>query len=634
MAYIVVVNPAILSFAGIPVGPSTVATILAAVFGTLLMGLYANRPIAVAPYMGENAFVAFGLAAIGATWPQMLGAVFVSGLVFLAITVLGVRAWLAEAVSSSLKHAFAVGIGLFLALIGLYETGIVTSATAGMPPQALAGPGGLLRAPDVPLKIGDLRDPRVLLAVFGFLLIAILLQRKVRGALLVGIAVTAVVGAVAGYGEAPKAVVAVPFTGDLSLAPLFLRMDVAGVLRLAFLPALLTLVIMGLLDTLGTLVGVGAAGGMLDEKGRFPQIEKPMTVDALTCVFACVVGTTTSGAYIESAAGIREGARTGLAAVTTAILFAASLFFVPAVEPLQRLHYAYAPALVAVGLPSGTRRPTSSTCATSPRRSATWPRRPCARWSAHLGLRLVGIPLAVRSLGDSSLRTVLAAVALSGWPLGLAFRASAPLALPGQAVVNDAAFLVEQAGPILWIFTVLSLDALAGTGRRRAWGLGLAAALLALPSTLQFAIRKATLPPDPIPAATVRAMRDLAQRGCPGEVVLQRPGARYPPAPVIFAGLRVPYERFTPYLTQFASAADLETRHELVYRFFRTTDRTEALAIAGVSERATSPYYGADRVRFDTSGLLEPIHQEPGAEVYWLLTDDESVGRCGARAPR
>jgi adenine/guanine/hypoxanthine permease len=201
------------------------------------------------------------------------------------------RAWLAEAVSSSLKHAFAVGIGLFLALIGLYETGIATSAAAGMPPEALTGPAGLLRAPDVPLKIGDLRDPRVFLAAFGFLVIAILLQRKVRGALLVGIAVTAVVGAVAGYGEAPRAIAAVPFAGDLSLAPLFLRMDVPGVLRLAFLPALLTLVIMGLLDTLGTLMGVGAAGGLLDEKGRFPEIEKPMTVDALTCVFAGVVGT-------------------------------------------------------------------------------------------------------------------------------------------------------------------------------------------------------------------------------------------------------------------------------------------------------------------------------------------------------
>jgi AGZA family xanthine/uracil permease-like MFS transporter len=202
----------------------------------------------------------------------------------------------------------------------------------------------------VPLKIGNLSDPRVLLAVLGFLVIVVLLQRRVRGALLLGITITAAVGALAGHGEAPKAVFAVPFTGDLSLAPLFLEMDVAGVLRFAFLPALLTLVIMGLLDTLGTLVGLGAAGGLLDEKGRFPQIEKPMAVDAVTCVFAGIVGTTTSGAYIESATGIREGARTGLAAVTTAALFAATLFFVPLLEPLQRLHYAYAPALVAVGL--------------------------------------------------------------------------------------------------------------------------------------------------------------------------------------------------------------------------------------------------------------------------------------------
>ncbi|HEY7513451.1 MAG TPA: solute carrier family 23 protein, partial [Vicinamibacteria bacterium] len=127
MAYIVIVNPAILSFAGLPTGPSTVATILVAVFGTLAMALYANRPIAVAPYMGENAFIAFGLAALGISWPQMLGVVFVSGLLFLALTLLGIRSWLAEAVSPSLKHSFAVGIGLFLALIGLYETGIVTS---------------------------------------------------------------------------------------------------------------------------------------------------------------------------------------------------------------------------------------------------------------------------------------------------------------------------------------------------------------------------------------------------------------------------------------------------------------------------------------------------------------------------
>ncbi len=350
MAYIIVVNPAILSFAGIPTGPSTVATIVTAIFGTLLMGLYANRPIAVAPYMGENAFVAFGLAAIGATWPQMLGAVFVSGLVFLAITLLGVRAWLADAISTSLKHSFGVGIGLFLALIGLYETGIVTSGAAGRPAAELTAPSGLLLAPAVPLRIGNFHDPRVLLALFGFVLIAVLLQRRVRGAILIGIVVTAGLGMLLGYGEAPRGIAALPFKGELSLAPLLLKMDLAGVLRLAFLPALLTLVLMGLLDTLGTLVGLGSAAGLLDEKGRFPAIEKPMTVDALSCVFAGMVGTTTSGAYIESATGIREGARTGLAAVTTAALFLGTLFFVPLVTPLQELQYAYAPALVAVGL--------------------------------------------------------------------------------------------------------------------------------------------------------------------------------------------------------------------------------------------------------------------------------------------
>jgi len=350
MAYIIVVNPAILSFAGIPSGPATVATIVTAAFGTLLMGLYANRPIAVAPYMGENAFVAFGLAAIGASWPQMLGAVFVSGLVFLVITLLGVRAWLADAISTSLKHSFGVGIGLFLALIGLYETGIVTSGATGLPPAALTAPTGLLRAPAVPLKIGDFHDPRVLLALVGFVLIAVLLQRKLRGAILIGIVATALVGTLLGYGAERQGIMALPFRGELSLAPLFLKMDVAGVLRPAFLPALLTLVLMGLLDTLGTLVGLGSAAGLLDAKGRFPAIEKPMTVDAVSCVFAGMVGTTTSGAYIESATGIREGAKTGLAAVTTAALFLGALFFVPLVKPLQQLQYAYAPALVAVGL--------------------------------------------------------------------------------------------------------------------------------------------------------------------------------------------------------------------------------------------------------------------------------------------
>ena len=351
MAYIIVVNPAILSFAGIPPGPSTVATILAAVFGTMLMGLVANRPIAVAPYMGENAFIAFGLAVMGIGWQQRLGAVFISGLAFALITLFHIRSWLANSISASLKHSFAVGIGLFLAFIGLYETGIVTSSVVGMRPEVLIhGSALVLSAPAVPLKIGDLRSAQVLLALFGFFFISTLMYFRVRGGIMLGIAATAVLGYLTGYGEAPRAAMALPFVGEYNLSAIAFKMDIMGMLKLSMLPILLTLFLMGFLDTLGTLVGVGSAGNMLDEKGNFPDIERPMMVDAATCMFSAMVGTSTSGAYIESATGIKEGARTGLAAVTTAVLFGASLFFIPLIEPLQHLQYAYGPALIAVGL--------------------------------------------------------------------------------------------------------------------------------------------------------------------------------------------------------------------------------------------------------------------------------------------
>ncbi|HLJ94341.1 MAG TPA: NCS2 family permease [Gemmataceae bacterium] len=333
MAYIIVVNPAILQAAGMSAGPSTVATILTAVFGSLLMGFYANRPIAVAPYMGENAFIAYGLATMGIGWQLRLGAVFVSGLAFVLITLLGLRSWLVNSISSSMKHSFAVGIGLFLAFIGLVVAGIVI-------------PG----APAVPVKIGDLRDGRVLLAIAGFALMAVLICRRLRSAILLGMVLTGLAGYALGLGQAPQGVIALPFTGKYRLAEVALQLDILGVLRLSFLPVLLTLFLMSFLDTLGTLVGVGAAGDMLDKQGNFPQIERPMMVDALSCTFGALVGTSTSGAYIESAAGIQDGARTGLAAVTTAVLFAAALFLLPLVEPLQQMRYAYGPALIAVGM--------------------------------------------------------------------------------------------------------------------------------------------------------------------------------------------------------------------------------------------------------------------------------------------
>jgi len=347
MAYIIVVNPAILQFAGLPIGPSTTATILTAIFGCLLMGLYANRPLAVAPYMGENAFIAFGLTALGIGWQLRLGAVFVSGLLFFLITLLRIRSWLADAISPSMKHSFAVGIGLFLAFLGLYQTGIVTSFVEGMPRPT---EGQFLAKPDVPVKLGNLRDTRVLLAIFGFAATAVLLCWRVKGALLIGIVATAIAGFLFGVGETPTGIVAVPFTGEYDLSPIAFQLDIVGVLRLSFLPILLTLFLISFLDTLGTLVGVGAAGDMLDERGNLPQMERPMLVDAVSCIFSAVVGSSTSGAYIESAAGVREGARTGLATVVTALLFAVALFFIPLIQPLQRLSYAYGPALIAVGV--------------------------------------------------------------------------------------------------------------------------------------------------------------------------------------------------------------------------------------------------------------------------------------------
>lgn len=242
------------------------------------------------------------------------------------ITLLGIRTWLAEAVSPSMKHSFAAGIGLFLTFIGLFEAGIVKGAQA------------------VPVQLGDVRSTPVLLAIFGFVLIAALAYRRIPGAILIGIAVTATIGVLLGAGEAPKQVMAMPFVGEYSLAPIAFQLDVVSILRLSFLPILLTLFLMSLLDTLGTLVGLDAMTG---GKG---DLKKPMLVDAVACMFSGLIGTSTSGAYIESSTGIREGARTGLASVVTAALFALSLFFIPIFEPLQSLRYAYAPALLIVGM--------------------------------------------------------------------------------------------------------------------------------------------------------------------------------------------------------------------------------------------------------------------------------------------
>ena len=239
----------------------------------------------------------------------------------------------------------------------------------------------------------------------------------------------------------------------------------------------------------------------------------------------------------------------------------------------------------------------------------------CALWLfASLGLRWLGVLPALRCLREGPRAgAAVAAMALLAWPLGLLFRIAVKDALPGQRVVNDAAYIVEQGGPLLWLFAALGLSALA---TRRGRPAALALVLLALPSTVQFLGRKSQAPPDRLPAPMVRAVRALARLAEPGDIVLQRPAARYPPAPVLLANLRVPYERYTPFRTQFASKEALERRHQAVFDFFRAVDAGEAMAIAQELGARYVALYGTDRLRFPLDGRLEVVYEEQGARVF------------------
>jgi adenine/guanine/hypoxanthine permease len=328
MAYIIIVNPKILEAAGMPFGPSMVATILSAFFGTMAMGVYAKRPFAIAPYMGENAFVAFTVVKVmGYSWQTALGAIFLGGLLFTLLTLLKVRSWLADAIPESLKIGFAVGIGLFLTFIGLNETGIVQ-----------------LGAPGAPVHVGNLHDPRILLAVAGFLLMGFLMIRRVGGAILLSIVGVSLLAFASGVAPLPASWVSLP--PDIS--PVFLKLDVAGAVTWGFFGVILTVFVMDLVDTLGTLIGLAVKANLLDANGRLPEIEKPMLCDALATVVGALLGTTTSGAYIESATGIEAGGRTGLTAVVTALLFLLALFVGPFITAVPG--FAYGPALIIVGL--------------------------------------------------------------------------------------------------------------------------------------------------------------------------------------------------------------------------------------------------------------------------------------------
>ena len=328
MAYIVAVNPAILKAAGMPAGASLTATILTAIFGTLLMGFYANRPFAIAPYMGENAFIAFTVVqALGYTWQSALGAVFLAGILFILLTLFRLRQWMVEAIPTTLRYSYAAGIGLFLTFIGLNQTGIVT-----------------LGSPGAPVRAGHLTSLSVLLSIFGFLLMTMLTIRRFPGAILSGVLVTALLSFVTRAAPAPAGWISRP----PSLAPVFFKLDLHSLFTWGFFPVVLTIFVMAFVDTMGTLIGVSARAGFLDKDGNLPRIERPMMADALATTFAAVIGTSTSGAYIESATGVEAGGRTGLTALVTAVCFAGTLFFAPFISAIPP--QAYGPALIFVGL--------------------------------------------------------------------------------------------------------------------------------------------------------------------------------------------------------------------------------------------------------------------------------------------
>ncbi|MGD8816186.1 MAG: NCS2 family permease [Acidobacteriota bacterium] len=334
MSYIVVVNANMLQQAGIPFADAVFATCVSAAVGTLLMALLANYPFALAPGMGMNAYFSFSVVpgvatAIGPgdpdrAWRVALGLVGWSGVLFLLATWLEVRSKVMRAIPDTLQLAVSAGIGVFIAFLGLQGAGIVVDN-----PATLVG-------------LGDLRTPQVVVALVGLLITAGLWVRRVPGALLLGILLTTVGAVIVGDIDAPAAWVATP-----QARATFLRWDLLGALDWRFLDILVALLFVDFFDTMGTLVGVGVQGGFMDEKGHLPRDVRAMTADAAATVTGAALGSSPVTTYIESAAGIASGARTGLANMVVAAGFCGAMFFVPALAAVPT--FATAPALIIVG---------------------------------------------------------------------------------------------------------------------------------------------------------------------------------------------------------------------------------------------------------------------------------------------
>jgi AGZA family xanthine/uracil permease-like MFS transporter len=325
MAYIIFVNPSILGDAGVPVHAAMAATCVSAAFGSILMGLYARYPIALAPGMGLNAYFAYTVVkGLGIPWQAALGAVFISGVVFLFLTFAGVRQLILSALPPELYAAVAAGIGLFIALVGLQNAGIVVAH-----PKTL-------------VALGNLKTPQTLLAIFGLLLIAVLMAWRVRAAMLIGILATTAVAAVFGLVHwQPQTL------GWADLTATAGKLDVPAILRVGLLEIVFVFLFIDLFDNLGTLVGVAKKAGMLDRDNRIPRVGKILFADASATIVGSLAGTSTVVSYIESAAGVVAGGRSGFTAVVVGVLFLGALVAAPVAGMIPLA--ATAPALIVVG---------------------------------------------------------------------------------------------------------------------------------------------------------------------------------------------------------------------------------------------------------------------------------------------
>lgn len=328
MMYIVPVNGFILADAGLPMGAVVTATALITILATMFSGYWSNTPIAMSVGMGLNAYFTYGLVlGIGIAWQTALGIVFLSGIIFVILSFTKFRVWLMTSIPLDLRRAISAGIGAFIAFIGLKQMGIITANEATL------------------VSLGDLTSPPVLLGIAGLLITLAFYTFRLKGAFILSILVTSIIGWTLGIGDIPTAFIGMPE----SISPIFMQLDIMSALSLAFLPVIITFLVTDMFDTIGTLTGVGTRANLFKEEGANDKdLEKTLEADAIATVGGSLLGVSTTTAFIESASGVEEGGRTGLTAIFTGLFFILTLFMLPLFKAIPP--NAIYPILVVVGI--------------------------------------------------------------------------------------------------------------------------------------------------------------------------------------------------------------------------------------------------------------------------------------------